>query len=138
MLRFGCGAHVMGQGHHYQGHFCSQKCRGKFEPTPASHVKATETFSDKRSNIMGMANLETARQADALSPATGARMIPVLGLGMALSLFLVISYLLCVISYLALPGLPINHDMLSLFLPGFELLSWQSFFLGLVESFTWP
>jgi hypothetical protein len=27
--------------------------------------------------------------------------------------------------------------MLSVFLPGFELLSWRSFFLGLVESFAW-
>jgi hypothetical protein len=86
---------------------------------------------------MGIANLETARRAGALSPTTGALMIPVLALGMALSLLLVISYLICVTSYLALPGLPIKHDMLSIFLPGFELLNWQSFFVGLVESFAW-
>jgi hypothetical protein len=56
---------------------------------------------------------------------------------MGLSLFLVISYVLCVLGYLLLPGLPIQHSALSVLLPGFELLSWQSFFLGLCESFGW-
>jgi 2TM family of unknown function (DUF5676) len=84
---------------------------------------------------MAVADLEAGRRAGALSP-PAARMIPVLALGMALSLFLAISYVICITSYLVLPGLPIN-DMLSIFLPGFELLSWQDFFLGLVESFAW-
>jgi hypothetical protein len=57
--------------------------------------------------------------------------------GMALSLFFVISYLLCVVGYLLLPGLPINHAALTIFLPGFELLSWPTFGLGLIESFAW-
>jgi hypothetical protein len=83
---------------------------------------------------MVAANLETARRTGALPPA---RTIPMLALGMALSLFFVISYVICVIGYLALPGLPINHAALAIFLPGFELLSWQSFLLGLVESFIW-
>jgi len=65
------------------------------------------------------------------------RTIPVLALGMALSLFLVISYVLCVIGYLVFPGLPVNHAALAIFLPGFELLSWPTFLLGLVESFAW-
>jgi hypothetical protein len=86
---------------------------------------------------MAIANLEAVRGTGALAPALGARTIPVLALGMALSLFLVISYLICVTSYLALPGLPIRHDMLAIFLPGFELLSRQSFFVGLIESFAW-
>ena len=30
-----------------------------------------------------------------------------------------------------------QHGSLSIFLPGFELLSWRSFFLGLAESFAW-
>ena len=64
------------------------------------------------------------------------RTIPVMALGMALSLFLVISYLICVTTYF-IPGLPISHAMLTLFLPGFELLTWRSFILGLVESFAW-
>ena len=67
----------------------------------------------------------------------GPRTIPVLALGMALSLFLVISYVLCVIGYLLFPGLPIDHAALAIFLPGFQLLSWPAFLLGLVESFAW-
>jgi len=69
-------------------------------------------------------------------PAHSVRMLPVLALGMALSLFLVISYLICVTTYF-IPGLPISHAMLTLFLPGFELLNWRSFILGLVECFAW-
>lgn len=41
------------------------------------------------------------------------------------------------LGYLALPGLPVDHAALGIFLPGFTLLSWQRFVLGLVESFTW-
>lgn len=62
-------------------------------------------------------------------------LIPVVALGMSLSLFLVASYLLCIILYLIFPQLVINHAALKLFLPYFELLSWPSFFIGLVESF---
>ena len=63
--------------------------------------------------------------------------VPVFAFGMALSLFLAISYVLCVLGYLLFPSLPINHAALSIFLPGFELLSWPKFFLGLVESLIW-
>ena len=58
-------------------------------------------------------------------------------LGLALSLFLIIFYVICIIGYLVLPALPIQHGALSIFLPGFYLLSWGSFFLGLGESFVW-
>lgn len=64
-------------------------------------------------------------------------LIPVVTLGLALSLFLAGSYVLCVLGYLFLPGLPVQHSALAIFLPGFELLSWKSFFLGLGESFGW-
>ena len=57
--------------------------------------------------------------------------------GLSLGLFLVISYLLCLIGYLVFPELPIAHTGLSIFLPGFKLLDWQSFLIGLVESFAW-
>ena len=70
-------------------------------------------------------------------PAYPAHNIPVLALGMGLSLFLAISYVLCVLGYLFLPSLPIAHSALSILLPGFTLLSWPSFFLGLAESFGW-
>lgn len=63
--------------------------------------------------------------------------LPVIVFGISLSLFLAISFVLCVLGYLLFPGLPIAHEALSLFLPGFKLLSWPSFFLGLVESLAW-
>ena len=70
-------------------------------------------------------------------PVHVAHLIPILALGMALSLSIVTSYVLCVIGYLVFPSLPIEHSALSIFLPGFTLLTWSSFFLGLVESFGW-
>ena len=63
--------------------------------------------------------------------------ISVFVLGLSLSLFLTISYVLCVIGYLVLPGLPIEHSALSIFLPGFVLISWRTFILGAIESFAW-
>jgi len=75
------------------------------------------------------------RAAGVPLPAPPARTIPILALGMSLGLFLAISYVLCVLGYLLFPGLPIAHSALSIFLPGFELLTWPSFFLGLIESF---
>ena len=77
------------------------------------------------------------RAGGVLLPTYQAHTIPVLALGMGLSLSLAISYLLCVLGYLFLPSLPIAHSALSIFLPGFTLLSWPSFFLGLAESFGW-
>lgn len=61
--------------------------------------------------------------------------IPIVPLGLSLGLFFVISYLACVGLYLLLPSALLNHAVLTLFLPGFELLDWKSFFLGLIESF---
>ena len=78
-----------------------------------------------------------ATHAAGIRPAHSARTIPVLALGMGLSSFLAISYVLCILGYLFLPSLPIAHSALSIFLPGFTLLSWPSFLLGLVESFGW-
>lgn len=67
-----------------------------------------------------------------------ARRIPVIAFGQALSSFFILSYVLCILGYLALPGFsPQSHEALSIFLPGFTLLSWHTFFLGLFESFVW-
>ena len=85
---------------------------------------------------MVAANFTAAKPAVPPVPALNVRTLPVLALGMALSLFLVISYLICITTYL-IPGLPVSHAMLTVLLPGVELLSWQSFLLGLVESFAW-
>lgn len=74
-----------------------------------------------------------AHDARRLGPA----LIPVFTFGLALSLFLTVSFVLCVIGYLLFPGSLINHSALAIFLPGFKLLSWRAFFLGLGESFAW-
>ena len=66
-----------------------------------------------------------------------AHFIPVIALGMGLSLFLALSYILCVLAYVFVPGVPIAHSALALVLPGFKLLTWTSFCLGLIESLAW-
>jgi hypothetical protein len=63
--------------------------------------------------------------------------IPIVTLGLSLSLFFVTSYLICIAGYLLFPGFPVQHAALSIFLPGFELLGWRSFCLGMAESFIW-
>ena len=63
--------------------------------------------------------------------------IPIVALGLSLSLFFVISYAICIAGYLLMPGFPVQHAALAIFLPGFELLSWRSFCLGMAESFIW-
>ena len=63
--------------------------------------------------------------------------IRIVTLGLSLSVFFVISYVICIAGYLLLPGFRVQHEALSMFLPGFKLLTWQSYFLGLVESFIW-
>lgn len=65
------------------------------------------------------------------------RRIPLIAFGLALSLFLAASFVLCVLGYLVFPELPIAHSVLSALLPGFDLLTWPDFFLGLGESFAW-
>ncbi|MEO8385356.1 MAG: DUF5676 family membrane protein [Betaproteobacteria bacterium] len=79
-------------------------------------------------------NPSAVRHAGVPLPNRDARAISVLAFGLGLSLFLAISYVLCIVSYLIFPGIPINHAALSIFLPGFELLNWSSFCLGLIES----
>lgn len=61
--------------------------------------------------------------------------IPVIAFGLSLSVTFLITYALCVVFYLFFPDAGSGHAVLSLFLPWFKLLSWQSFLLGLVESF---
>ena len=63
------------------------------------------------------------------------RTIPIVTFGLALSAFFAVSYIICILGYLLLPGLPVQHEFLAIFLPGFTLLTWYTFFLGLIESF---
>jgi len=60
--------------------------------------------------------------------------LSLLGVGHATSLTLAISFSLCVAFDLLLP----EHAMYGVWqnlLPGFEWLSWKSFFLGLIEAY---
>jgi len=65
------------------------------------------------------------------------RSIPVLALGWSLSVFFVISFVLCVLGYYLVPSLPVTHGALAVPLPGFQFDSWPRFILGLAESFAW-
>ena len=53
--------------------------------------------------------------------------------GLALGLFLGISFMLCVGFDLLFPGMAMYESWMKL-LPGFTWLSWGTFFLGLAES----
>ena len=59
--------------------------------------------------------------------------VPIIVLGMSLSAFLAVSYVLCVALGLVAPGWGLHQPWLQ-FLPGFTWLTWPSFLLGLVES----
>jgi len=84
-----------------------------------------------------MAQIQTGSGSRPTGQFARAAAVPVKALGLGLSLFFVISYVICIIGYVLAPGFPVQHQALSIFLPGFELLSWRSFFLGLAESFIW-
>jgi len=60
--------------------------------------------------------------------------ISLMAFGHASSLFISISFMLCVVFGLLFPQNTMYEAWQPL-LPGFEWLSWQSFFLGLVESY---
>lgn len=51
------------------------------------------------------------------------RTIPVAMLGMNLSLFLALSFVLYIFGYLVLPDLPVKREALSIFLPGSKVLT---------------
>lgn len=67
------------------------------------------------------------------SPVLSAPRAPVAALGTSLSLFLAVTFTLCVLFDLWFPTLAM-HPVWGPLLPGFTWISWPSFFLGLVES----
>ena len=77
-----------------------------------------------------------ATMTQATAVATVAPRIPLVPLGLALSLFLVISYLLCLLLGLVWPDGGLHRPWLQ-FLPGFTWLTWPSFLLGLAESYAY-
>ncbi|MGE0333976.1 MAG: DUF5676 family membrane protein [Gammaproteobacteria bacterium] len=76
------------------------------------------------------------RSAGTPLPAVQTVRIPVFAFGMSLGIFLAVTYMLCVGFDLLFPGQAMYQAWLRL-LPGFTWLSWQSFLLGLVESFAY-
>ncbi|MEQ9640554.1 MAG: DUF5676 family membrane protein [Alphaproteobacteria bacterium] len=62
--------------------------------------------------------------------------LPVMALGMSLGTFFAITFVLCVGFDLLFPEHAMYETWLRL-LPGFTWLTWQSFLLGLVESFAY-
>jgi len=82
--------------------------------------------------------LHTAERRRAGTPLVAAQgpRIPVFAFGMSLGAFLAVTYVLCVVFDLLFPGQAMYQTWLRL-LPGFTWLSWQSFLLGLVESFAY-
>ena len=85
------------------------------------------------SQIQSIAGLRPGVQSSTGQPGA----ISIVTLGLSLSLFFAISYVICIGGYLLAPGFPVQHAALSIFLPGFELLTWRSFCLGMAESFIW-
>lgn len=69
-------------------------------------------------------------------PVQAAPRIPMVALGLSLGLFLAVTFTLCVGFDLLFPGQAMYQSWFRL-LPGFTWLSWQSFFLGLAESFAY-
>jgi len=59
--------------------------------------------------------------------------LPVLALGMSLSAFFIVTYMLCIVFDLWFPEFAMN-PIWSPLLPGFTWLTWPSFFLGLIEA----
>jgi hypothetical protein len=72
--------------------------------------------------------------SEATRPATRGGRLPLIPLGVSLSAFFAISYVLCILLG-AVGGWDWGlHQPWLQFLPGFTWLTWSSFFLGLVES----
>ncbi len=64
------------------------------------------------------------------------RKIPLTAVGHASSIFILITFIVCVLFDLLFP----EHAMFSLWiklLPGFTWLSWKGFFIGAVESYAY-
>lgn len=62
--------------------------------------------------------------------------LAIVPMGLSLGSFLVITYVLCVLSgiFVSVRGM---HQLLAQLLPGFTWITWPSFFLGLFWSFAY-
>ncbi|MCC8364655.1 DUF5676 family membrane protein [Lysobacter sp. A6] len=57
--------------------------------------------------------------------------------GITVSSFFVVTYVVCIVGYILLPSIPITHSALTLFLPGFTHLDWDTIWMGLAGSILW-
>ena len=80
--------------------------------------------------------MQTVESVRGASRAPNVARIPIVALGLSLSLFLALSFTLCVLAGLVLPDWSLHQPWLQFF-PGFTWLTWQSFLLGLIESFAY-
>ena len=78
---------------------------------------------------------KTASESETAEAGRRALRIPIVAFGMSLSIYSVITYVLCILFYLAYPEAGGAHKLLTLMLPWFDLLSWTSFVAGLVQSY---
>ena len=69
-----------------------------------------------------MSQMQSTFAAPARTGAGEMSALRVVRLGLSLSIFFAISYVICIAGYLLVPGFPVQHAALSIFLPGFELL----------------
>ena len=84
----------------------------------------------------GVTSMQTVESARGASRAPNVSRIPIMALGLSLSLFLALSFVLCVLLGVVVPDFGLHQPWLQ-FLPGFTWLTWPSFFLGLAESFAY-
>ena len=75
-------------------------------------------------------------RATSLSPTRRAPQLSVVALGMGLGSFFALTFVLCVLFDLWFPDLAMNTVWAPL-LPGFNWISWPSFGLGLIETFSY-
>ncbi len=81
-------------------------------------------------------NSDLNNRSDPSLPMPGSLRIPVVALGASLGFFLAATFVLCVLFDLWFPALAMQSAWAPL-LPGFTWLSWQSFLLGLTESYAY-
>ena len=80
--------------------------------------------------------MQTVESVRGASRAPNVGRIPIVPLGLSLSLFFALSFALCVLAGLVFPNWSLHQPWLQFF-PGFTWLTWQSFLLGLIESFAY-
>src|SRR5918994_2821092 len=84
----------------------------------------------------GEVPMQTVESARGASRAPNVSRISIMALGLSISLFLALSFVLCVLLGFVVPDFGLHQPWLQ-FLPGFTWLTWPSFFLGLIESFAY-